>query len=198
MVFYRGEISAFVSKVVGKDVPGLKHAILFFLISYPLALFFNIFFTRKFSFDYTIERWGTQLEKLFWRSVSEVQEEDKMLMLTTKSNKIYIGIVNKISQPIGEPYISIMPSFSGYRNKETLRLELTTRYTDIRKAYILKDRVNELDEKLGIILPISEILIVSRFDNEIFGWFNDNPAREAGRPLSIRGRISQAFSALFR
>ena len=97
-------------------------------------------------------------------------------MITTKSNKVYIGYVSQLSEPIGESYVTILPNFSGYRNKENLKIEITTRYTDVIKKYVEEDRAEEIDKKLGIILPVSEILIVSKFDNEIFGRFNENPA----------------------
>ena len=171
--FYRNKISLFIDELFHiSNVKGLKHSILTFTISWPLAKILNLFFSRKFSFDYTISKWGNQLERIIWFSLTKKNEEDKLLMITTKSNKVYIGYVNKLSEPIGETYITILPNFSGYRSKDDLRVEITTKYTDVIEKYILEDRQDEIGEKLSIILPVSEILIVSKFDNEIFGQFN--------------------------
>jgi len=176
-ISYRTTASNLITEITKLKVPGLKHSILFFLISYPLGFFLNLIFWRKFSFAYTVEKWGNQIERLFWFSLNQKQDENKLLMLTTKSNKVYIGYVSKISEPIGETYITIIPNFSGYRNKENLKLEITTNYTDVIERYVLEDRASEVD-KLGIILPVSEILIVSKFDIEIFGRFNENTIEE--------------------
>jgi len=164
--------SNLISEIIKHEVPGLKHAILFFLLSYPLGKVLNLIFWRKFSFAYTVEKWGNQLDRLFWFSLNQKQDADKLLMITTKSNKVYIGYVSKISEPIGDTYITIIPNFSGYRDKETLQLSITTKYTNVIQKYVESDRAEELDNKLGIILPVSEILVVSKFDIEIFESFN--------------------------
>ncbi|MCE7055839.1 hypothetical protein LZF95_14250 [Algoriphagus sp. AGSA1] len=160
-------------------VPGLKHAILIFLISYPLAQLLNLLFTRKFSFDYTIERWGNHLERIIWFSLTEKKDEDKLLMITTKTNKVYIGYINRLSEPIGESYVTIIPNFSGYRDKETQKLEITTSYTDVLEKYVTQNKEADIGNKLGVILPTNEILFVSRFDSEIFGRFNENDQETA-------------------
>lgn len=174
MIHYRDEISSFIDKVLNKEPsPGFKHSILIFLLSFPLAKLLNKFFSKEFSFDYTIQRWGSQLDRLIWISLTEKNDADKLLRITTKSNKVYIGYISKLSEPIGESYITILPNFSGYRNKDDLKIETTTKYTDVIKKYVEEDRAGEIDNKLGIILPVSEILIISRFDNDIFGRFNE-------------------------
>lgn len=172
---YRTDISSWIDSVLNiKSISGLKHSILIFIISYPIAKLMNIFFSRNFAFDYTIERWGNHLDRLIWFSLTEKNDEDKLLMLTTKGNKVYVGYINKLSEPIGEAYMTIIPNFSGYRNKDNLKLEITTIYTDVIEKYVLENRESEIGNKLGVILPVSEILFVSRFDSEIFGRFNEN------------------------
>lgn len=191
IVYYREKISIFTDNVLNhRTVPGLKHSILIFIIAWPFAKFLNLFFSREFSFDYTIERWGNQLDRIIWFSLTSKKDEDKLLMLTTKSNKVYIGYINKLSEPIGESYITMLPSFSGYRDKENLKVEITTKYTDVIEKYILEDRENEIGDKLGIILPVSEILIVSKFDNEIFGRFNS----EINPKTNIIKKLREFFS----
>lgn len=194
--YYRDYVSTLVSHILNNNTTnGLKHSILIFLIAYPLASFLNIFFSREFSFDYTIQRWGSQLDRLIWFSLTEKSDEDKLLMITTKSNKVYIGYINKLSEPIGESYITILPNFSGYRNKDNLKIEITTKYTDVIRKYVEEDRANEIDNKLGIILPVSEILIVSKFDNNIFGRFNEE---SSASDQSNKGIIKNLFNALIK
>ncbi|MEZ7506036.1 hypothetical protein [Flavobacterium sp. Arc2] len=173
---YRTYFSILTNNIIGKNniVFGFKHSILILFISFPLAKFLNLFCSRKFAYDFTIRKFGTQLDRLFWFSLTEKKDEDKLLMITTKSNKVYIGYVNKISEPLGESHIRIIPNFSGYRDKEKLTIDITTKYTDVIKFYVENNKKKEIDEKLGIIIPTSEILIVSKFDADIFGRLNLN------------------------
>lgn len=173
---YRNWGNVLINNIVGKEHIefGFKHALLMLVIAYPLALLLNLMFGRKFAFGYTIIRFGSQLDRLFWFSLTQKKDEEKLLMITTKGNKVYIGYVNKISEPLGEHYITIIPQYSGFRDKEKLNLAITTRYTDVIKHYVQIGKKEEIGKKLGIILPLSEILIVSKFDMEIFGRFNPN------------------------
>lgn len=195
---YRTHISRFINNVLN-NVPatGLKHSLLIFLVSYPLAKVLNIFFNRKFSFDFTIRRWGSQFDRLIWFSLTEKSDEDKLLMITTKSNKVYIGYVSKLSEPIGETYITILPNLSGFRSKDTLKLEITTNYTDVIKKYVEEDKADEIDDKLGVILPVSEILIISRFDNDIFGRFNENNIPQHKEQSAILGFVKSLIKRYF-
>jgi len=197
---YRQEISLFLNNLLNSNnlVPGLKHSILIFISSWPLAKILNLLVSREFAFDYTIERWGNQLERLIWFSLTKKKDEDKLLMITTKSNKVYIGYINKLSEPIGETYITILPNFSGYRNKENLKIEITTKYTDVIERYVLDNRESEIGEKLGIIIPVSEILIVSKFDNEIFGRLNAEIGEEPKNKPNVISDIIEYIKSLFK
>lgn len=150
----------------------LKYAILTFFLTYPTAFLLNIIIKKRFAFDFTIKKWGNQYERLFWKTLSLKSDSDKLLMITTKSNKVYIGYVNKLSEPIGDSHVTILPNLSGYRNKETLVLTITTKYTDVIEKFINENRTSEIEDKIGVIIPVSEILIVSKFDYEIFSEFN--------------------------
>lgn len=196
---YRNYFNNLINDIIGKEnmIFGFKHSLLILLLAYPLAKFFNLFCYRKFAFDFTIRKFGTQLDRLFWFSLTEKKDEDKLLMITTKSNKVYIGYVNKISEPLSESYIRIIPNYSGYRDKEKLTIDITTKYTDVIKDYVNKNKKKEIDEKLGIILPASEILIVSKFDADIFGRFNSNEETQEEIAESNSQKIFRNLSNLF-
>ncbi|WP_177764916.1 hypothetical protein [Flavobacterium sp. I3-2] len=118
-------------------------------------------------------------------------------MITIKSSKVYIGYVNKISEPLAVSYIRIIPNFSGYKDKEKLTINITTKYTDVIKYYLENDKKKEIDEKLGIIIPASEILIVSMFDSEIFGRFN-NSKEDKENTLTTSQIILKGVSDIFK
>ena len=46
---------------------------------------------------YIIQSRGDDFEKLFWNSLISKEDEDKLLMVTTSSDKVYVGYANKIS-----------------------------------------------------------------------------------------------------
>lgn len=96
-----------------KDTPYLNFSLFIFIISLPLARLINYIIPTKFSLLYVVERWGNQMEKLFWLSLNHKHDSEKLLMLTTKSNKVYIAYVNKISEPIGDSFVTFIPNFSG-------------------------------------------------------------------------------------
>ncbi|WP_318312575.1 hypothetical protein [Flagellimonas crocea] len=151
---------------------GLNYSILIFLISYPCAKLFNRIVPKKTALTFVVERWGNQMEWLFWKSLNHKDDAEKLLMLTTKSNKVYVAYVNKISEPIGDPFVTLIPNFSGYRNKETHEFIITTDYLDVLEKFVEDDKTAEIDTNLGITIPISEILMVSKFNMSVFSDFN--------------------------
>ena len=177
---WRNIISLEIDEIVHFSKPGFKQSLVVFLTSYPLALLLNKFkiFHKDFSFDYTLSKWGTEFEKLIWNTLGESDDLEKLLMITTKSNKVYIGQITKLSEPIENTHLRILPSLSGYREKETQQLFITTNYTTIIENASALGQTRVLDNKLGVIVPISEIVLISRFDHEIFGQFNSTPDEE--------------------
>jgi hypothetical protein len=127
---------------------------------------------KKKALAFVVNKWGNDFEKLFWTSLQSKDDEDKLLMITTKSNKVYVGYVNKISEPIDNSHITIIPNFSGYRNKETQEFKVTTDYLSVLEYYIYREEVKLIDKKMGIVIPLSEIVMVSKFVPEIFDRFN--------------------------
>ena len=159
-------------KINPVNYDGLNESLLVFLSSFPLAKLFNLILPKKKAFAFVVDKWGNDFEKLFWTSLKSKDDEDKLLMITTKSNKVYVGYVNKISEPIDNSHITIIPNFSGYRSKETQELRVTTDYLNVLEYYIERGEAKLIDKKMGIIIPLSEIVMISKFISEIFDRFN--------------------------
>ena len=164
-------------EAMGKLLPieysGLNQSILIFLISYPLAKLLNLITSNRFMLNYVVNKWGDEYEKLFWSSLQSKNDEDKLLMITTKSNKVYVGYVNRISEPINNSHITVIPNFSGYRDKETQQFKFTTDYISVLQHFINNDEEELIDEKMGILIPKSEIVLVSKFDYNVFNRFHN-------------------------
>ncbi len=175
----RDYISVTIDEIMHFTKPGFKQSLFAFIISYPLALLLNKLkiFNKAFSFDYSIMKWGNEYEKLIWNTLGEADDLDKLLMVTTKSNKVYIGQITKLSEPMENTHIIIIPTLSGYREKETQKLIITTDYTNVIENASEDNETELLDNKLGVIIPFTEIVLISRFDFQIFGQFNE-PSEE--------------------
>lgn len=98
------------------EYEGLNQSILIFCVSYPLAKLLNLIISDRWMLNFVVYKWGDDYEKLFWSSIQNKKDEDKLIMISTRTNKVYVGIVNWISEPIGNSYISIIPHISGYRD----------------------------------------------------------------------------------
>src|SRR5690606_41923285 len=94
----------------------------------------NFIIPERKTLGLVIHKWGDDMEKLFWNSLISKNGVDKLLMVTTLSGKVYVGYINKISKPIGNAQITIIPNFSGYRDKEDHQFFITTDYLEDRKS----------------------------------------------------------------
>ncbi|GGW65626.1 hypothetical protein DFQ11_10312 [Winogradskyella epiphytica] len=159
--------------IIPINYSGLNHSILIFLIAFPFAKFLNFLISNRYMLNYVVDKWGDEYEKLFWSSLQSKNDEDKLLMITTKNNKVYVGYVSRISEPIGNSHITIIPNFSGYRDKDTQEFILTTDYISVLQYFIKNDQERLIDDKMGILIPKSEIILVSKFDYNVFDRFNN-------------------------
>ena len=126
----------------------------------------------------TIKLWGDEFERLFYKSMREKEVEEGLLMITMDSGKVYIGYVNKISKPLVNQQIEIIPYISGYREEETKILHLPIFYFDILEYYIDGKKKKKIDDEMGIILPKDRIISASRFSIEVFNRFNIQEERK--------------------
>jgi hypothetical protein len=122
----------------------------------------------------------------------------KPLLITLSSGKIYIGEpVGGLGDPsVRAQSIKLVPRASGYRNSDTHKVEITTRYTDLRENMVLrdnkepsnpddpleqdladlttKDGIVEVDiQDMGIVILWSEIQTLSLYDPNIYQAFQD-------------------------
>ncbi len=51
-------------------------------------------------------------------------------------------------------------------------------YLDILEKLVKDNKTSEIDHKLGITIPKSEILMVSKFDMGVFNNFNDDDSED--------------------
>lgn len=167
------DIRSFLGFLVPINYDGIKQSILIFGISYPLAKLLNLIINNKWMFGQVVKIWGDEYEKLFWDSLQYKNDADKLLIVTTSTNKVYVGYVNRISEPINSSHITLIPNFSGYRDKNTQEFMVTTNYISVLEHFVREDQEELIDSKMGILIPRSEIVLVSRFSYDIFIRFQE-------------------------
>jgi hypothetical protein len=146
-----------------------------------------------------IEEFGSELEKLLYRSLVE----EKRVMVTLKGGKVYIGRVTVSVTPQEDRDLFLLPSKSGHRD-EKHRLMLTTDY-DRTYAMIVENEKDYLDiiADFGVVIPIPEILTASLYRADVHTKYfphEDLPdTRPALRParddVSTPGQIKSARTA---
>ena len=142
------------------------------LLSVALPVVGNRVWTEEKSAQRAVSESGDHIELL----ISESIVRESMVEITLKSRKSYIGFALKRRMVnISEPDISIFPMASGYRNEETLELEITTNY-----APVIED--SELDyADFQVVIPKSEIVSVRLFDPEFYQRFQRRPRQRRRR-----------------
>ena len=95
-----------------------------------------------------------------------IQWHKKAILLTLKNGKVYVGSLRKYSNSTHLRYelqtISIIPSFSGYREKEKKRIEWTTHYP-----------TDKSNSDMELIIPRSEIVTFCKFNQEAHKYFEE-------------------------
>ena len=94
-------------------------------------------------------------------------------MVTTDSNKVYVGYVLRISKPLLTQQIEIVPIISGYRKSETKKVEFTTPYFSTYKKLSTENGLDITEEEMAIILPKEKVLSVSRFYPIVYKEFQE-------------------------
>jgi len=99
-------------------------------------------------YDRLTELHGSPMAQLFRRAT----DQQKLVMLTLKSRKIYCGRIFEVPPNIdaSDACIEILPSFSAYRDKDSLRMgEQRTDYPVI-ELWVAKQRLYTLEQNLEL------------------------------------------------
>lgn len=103
---------------------------------------------------------------------ASLEKGDYQIMVTLSDRKVYVGKVNNLGEPNesegADQEISIVPTMSGYREKDSLEVKFTTLYSG-------------LSEDTFIILRQDSILSVSEFSFDIYEELN--PKKEKWKPI---------------
>ena len=107
-----------------------------------------------------------------------IECENKLVLLTLKNRKTYIGILRKYPENTRSSFesqsVSIIPFISGYRKSETNIIDWNIEYLKERLDNEM-EIISKLDET-EILIPRSEIITLRKYNKEIFDQFYHNNA----------------------
>ncbi|WP_394650880.1 hypothetical protein [uncultured Acinetobacter sp.] len=122
------------------------------------------------------------IEKLLFISANDTNNENRLIMITLADKKVYIGMVEPNMNLLknlseNDSIFKFIPFYSGYRNKDTLDVELTTNYIN---------RIQNSDENkddLSILLNRDIITSIAPIDHKQFIRFVLNKADKLDREI---------------
>ena len=117
-----------------------------------------------------IEEANDYLEMLLLQAI----EETKMVMLSLKSGKVYIGLIIRNFDPAYDrKYVAVLPMRSGFR-QEDLTVKFTTDYAQVYQQ-IVDQKVDVVDDDFQIVVPVSEIESAHLFSPNAYKLFHQMP-----------------------
>lgn len=97
----------------------------------------------------------------------EANKNRSLIMLSLDDRKVYVGEISSLGEPnehkgMGQE-IAIVPFLSGYRNKDSLKVEFTTRYNELS--------IKNTDTKFTIVIKQEKITSLTPFDEKVYSLF---------------------------
>ncbi len=112
-----------------------------------------------------------EFEQMLYASAATV----RMLQITLKSGKVYIGYVNETSNPRktdNTEYFTLFPLLSGYRNRRTHELVITTNYYDAYRRIFSNDiPFDDIRIEFKTLIPRLEVSAMAFFDADYYDQF---------------------------
>lgn len=112
-----------------------------FSMGLVLPHFLNIFFDRQKFARIMAKNQGDSLHLMIYKAI----DNRKPIELTMRNRKVYIGLVSIAGDFVNENII-VTPYYSGYRDKETRALIITSNYQDV----LAEMKKKEILQKIGI------------------------------------------------
>ena len=147
------------------------------LLGYVLPIVVNLFYGKEQAARRTATDSGDLIELL----IAESLERQHLVEISLRSGKSYIGfaIENGITRR-GEPDVALIPMASGYRDKDTHKLNVTTNYAPVIQECLAGDQaITELfDQDFRVVFPMSDIASARLFHPDVYKRFQQH--RPAG------------------
>ena len=147
-------------------------AILSVVLGFVLPIVLNCFYSREKAERRTANERGDLVELL----IAESLDRGKLVELSLRSGKSYVGFAlrSKMTRR-AESDVAIIPIASGYRNKDTQELEITTNYAPVIQECLEdeSDASDLINEDFRVVIPRSEIISARLFLLEAYQRFQE-------------------------
>ena len=138
-----------------------------FVLGPLIAVVINLLYDRNSGAERAVRTTGNYLEAVFLDSMKPTQ----LVELTLASNKVYVGwaLEAKVAKP-ERKFVEIFPLYSGYRDRETQELVLTTNYAKALLMH-LDELGDDHQDKFRVVIPVAEIRTARPFSFRYRSWF---------------------------
>lgn len=151
------------------------------IIAYTLAKIGNLIISADKAKRLLIDEHANGLLRLFHKAAFEA----RMVSVTLSSRKVYIGyVVRTPSLTPEEQFVGILPVVSGYRDKDTLRMEITTNYGPVISSGATSAHDFE------VTFALASIDSASLFDPAAYPLFDAPPSEKHPPPALLPGGTS--------
>ena len=138
-----------------------------FVLGPILGLLFEVLTPKRWASNYVMDRYGSDLERFLYFSV----RGRLFVSVTLDNRKVYIGWTGLApfsgpSDKDGAKDFTLLPVLSGYRNEETLKLEITTDYTSAYQQIERSDSQVSIDD-FEIVIPVSRVVTANPFSLDV-------------------------------
>lgn len=139
-----------------------------FILTLGVTWFSNLIADKKTEIYKAIKKIGNEFELMASKSF----KENRLVLISLKNDKFYIGWVKELPIPAQSNYIRVIPALSGYRDDEK-RLEFTAHYLSAYAEYVGGGKVTDIaDLETDVVIGICEIVTISFYDQDLFEKLN--------------------------
>ena len=140
-----------------------------FLLGYVLPFPLNLLRSAEEAAKKVATENGDVIELL----INESFSQSLPIHLSLRSGKSYIGyVIESHFNLLNDSDISLFPVASGYRDKDTQKLVITTNYSSIIEEFSVESWERDLYD-FRIVIPMSEIVSARYFDRKVYDRFQE-------------------------
>ena len=133
-----------------------------FVLSAALGIALPVICNRLYGKERAALRAAVEAGDLVELLMAESIRHHKVIEVSLKSCKVYIGYALDVEPPVrGESDVALIPLWSGYRNKDTCELTITTNYAPLIQRRLT---ASSALRDFRVVIPKSELASARFFD----------------------------------
>lgn len=138
------------------------------LLAFLFFIALNLLIRPQRASKWVIGVFGDELMKMLQNAFYDVHP----VMLTMNTGKVYVGLLDKaLGLNPHMPYLSILPTLSGYRDKETLKVRFTVNYVEAYHSILNETSEYQVAadvDAMRVILPTETVSSARLYDDDLY------------------------------